>query len=177
MSIYKRNINIIIYALLLLFSYISDHQYQAFKHIIASQTHHPLSLLSSTYPISSTTRSYNHKLENDDYESNSVTTSSSRAYTRAVSDEPLYSISYDPLENPNQQTISRMFLILSIYKFYFKFHYFLKFMNHSMLGDLEDFLMQRSLRFLDKGLLRTEREVCYLVGLDDRSEHSSIPNE
>jgi len=55
--------------------------------------------------------------------------------------EPMFSISYDPLENPNQATMER---------------------------DLEDLLMQRALRFLDNNLVG-KSEICYLVGLEDKS--------
>lgn len=61
------------------------------------------------------------------------------------SNEPLYSISYDPLEPPNQSTYER---------------------------DLEDKLLERSLRFYDKSTIRKE-ETCYLVGLEDRSSFYS----
>ena len=55
--------------------------------------------------------------------------------------EPMFSVSYDPLEDPNQQTMER---------------------------DLEDMLMERGLRFLDKNLVGVY-EKCYLVGLEDKS--------
>lgn len=55
--------------------------------------------------------------------------------------EPMFSASYDPLEPPNQMTLER---------------------------DLEDFLMERALRFYDKKLVR-QKESCYLVGLEDKS--------
>lgn len=57
------------------------------------------------------------------------------------SEEPMYSISYDPLEPPNQITFER---------------------------DLEDFLIERAMRFHDvKG--NKNREECFLVGLEDKS--------
>ena len=56
-------------------------------------------------------------------------------------DETMYSISYDPLEPPNQMTLER---------------------------DLEDFLMERALRFYDDKMVR-KKEKCYLVGLEDKS--------
>ena len=59
--------------------------------------------------------------------------------------EPMFSISYDPLEPPNQVTSER---------------------------DLEDHLMERALRFYDKSTMRI-KETCYLVGLEDRSESDS----
>lgn len=66
-------------------------------------------------------------------------------YAQNNYDEPMFSVSYDPLEPPSQATISR---------------------------DLEDLLMKRSLRFLDKNMLG-KREVCYLVGLEDKSQFNS----
>ena len=59
--------------------------------------------------------------------------------------EPMFSQSYDPLENPTQQTIER---------------------------DLEDMLMDRSLRFFDTKNNKysvSMSELCYLVGLEDKS--------
>ena len=56
-------------------------------------------------------------------------------------DEPMFSMSYDPLEPPNQMTLER---------------------------DLEDFLMERALRFYDEKTVR-QQEKCYLVGLEDKS--------
>ena len=56
-------------------------------------------------------------------------------------DDTMYSISYDPLEPPNQMTLER---------------------------DLEDFLMERALRFYDDKMVR-KKEKCYLVGLEDKS--------
>jgi GTP-binding protein HflX len=56
-------------------------------------------------------------------------------------DEPMFSVSYDPLELPSPMTLER---------------------------DLEDMLMERALRFYDKKLVR-QYEKCYLVGLEDRS--------
>ena len=64
-------------------------------------------------------------------------------YSKA--DEPLFSINYDPLEPPTQATYER---------------------------DLEDKLLERSLRFYDKSTIRKE-ETCYLVGLEDRSSFYS----
>jgi hypothetical protein len=55
--------------------------------------------------------------------------------------EPMFSLSYDPLEPPSQMTLER---------------------------DLEDFLMERALRFVDP-LAAKNMEKCYLVGLDDKS--------
>lgn len=59
----------------------------------------------------------------------------------AMDDESMFSVSYDPLEPPNQMTLER---------------------------DLEDFLMERALRFYDEKVVRT-KEKCYLVGLEDKS--------
>jgi GTP-binding protein HflX len=56
-------------------------------------------------------------------------------------DEPIYSVSYDPLGNPNQLTFER---------------------------DLEDLLIERGNRFYDEKMVRCD-ETCYLVGLDDKS--------
>jgi hypothetical protein len=56
-------------------------------------------------------------------------------------DEPMYSLSYDPLEAPNQMSLER---------------------------DLEDFLMERALRFYDEKTVG-QKEKCYLVGLEDKS--------
>merc|ERR1719353_445214 len=57
--------------------------------------------------------------------------------------QPLYSQSYDPLAPPTQYTSER---------------------------DLEDMLMDRSTRFMDKDkLLKNDNEKCYLVGLEDKS--------
>jgi GTP-binding protein HflX len=56
--------------------------------------------------------------------------------------EPMYSTSYDPLKFPNQEMENR---------------------------DLEDMLMQRSLRFYDDKHVAV-KETCYLVGLDDKSK-------
>lgn len=58
-----------------------------------------------------------------------------------INSESMFSISYDPLEMPNQKSLER---------------------------DLEDFLMERSNRFYDSNLVRN-RERCYLVGLEDKS--------
>lgn len=58
-----------------------------------------------------------------------------------MSAEPMFSLSYDPLEPPNQITTER---------------------------DLEDHLMERSLRFYDHSTIR-QKETCYLVGLEDKS--------
>eukprot|EP01042_Synura_sphagnicola_P003378 gene3378-4188_t len=55
--------------------------------------------------------------------------------------EPLYGVSYDPLEHPNVATTAR---------------------------DLEDRLMERALRFFDEKLV-VKKEKCYLVGLEDKS--------
>ena len=68
---------------------------------------------------------------------------SNEAYN--IENEPIFSMSYDPLEPPNQLTYER---------------------------DLEDKLMERSLRFYDKSTIR-KTETCYLVGLEDRSESHS----
>ena len=57
--------------------------------------------------------------------------------------EPMFSQTYDPLVAPTQITVER---------------------------DLEDMLMDRSLRFLDPSLvLKKNSEKCYLVGLEDKS--------
>lgn len=58
-----------------------------------------------------------------------------------LADEPMFSVNYDPLEPPNQMTLER---------------------------DLEDFLMERALRFYDEKIVR-QKEKCYLVGLEDKS--------
>lgn len=55
--------------------------------------------------------------------------------------EPMFSLSYDPLEAPSQSSMER---------------------------DLEDLLMERALRFYDDKLV-TQSENCYLVGLEDKS--------
>lgn len=55
--------------------------------------------------------------------------------------EPMFSVSYDPLEPPNADTMAR---------------------------DLEDQTIERALRFFDKKLV-VRQEKCYLVGLEDRS--------
>lgn len=60
---------------------------------------------------------------------------------------PLFSISYDPLEDPTQETLQR---------------------------DLEDFLKERALRFLDN---KQGDEKCYLVGLDDKSSYIGSKDE
>ena len=56
--------------------------------------------------------------------------------------EPMFSLNYDPLELPDSETFER---------------------------DLEDILMERALRFYDKSVIKN-KEKCYLVGLDDKSE-------
>jgi len=56
--------------------------------------------------------------------------------------EAMFSLSYDPLEPPSQLSLER---------------------------DLEDMLMERALRFYDQSLV-TRDEMCYLVGLEDKSE-------
>lgn len=56
--------------------------------------------------------------------------------------EPMFSVSYDPLEPPNADTMAR---------------------------DLEDQTIERALRFFDKKLV-VRQEKCYLVGLEDRSQ-------
>ncbi len=61
--------------------------------------------------------------------------------TESSHDEPMFSVSYDPLELPSPMTLER---------------------------DLEDMLMERALRFYDKKIVR-QYEKCYLVGLEDRS--------
>lgn len=66
----------------------------------------------------------------------------------SAADEPLFSVSYDPLEPPNQATFER---------------------------DLEDKLMERALRFYDKSNILKE-EMCYLVGLEDRSAYDAQMN-
>lgn len=55
--------------------------------------------------------------------------------------EPMFSLSYDPLEQPSQNTLER---------------------------DLEDMLLERSLRFYDQSVVQKD-ETCYLVGLEDKS--------
>jgi len=60
---------------------------------------------------------------------------------KRVGEEPMFSLSYDPLESPNQASLER---------------------------DLEDMLMERALRFYDEKLVRQD-ENCYLVGLEDKS--------
>lgn len=62
--------------------------------------------------------------------------------------DPMFSLSYDPLEIPNQVTLER---------------------------DLEDILMERALRFFDKNMV-SMNEKCYLVGLEDKSSLSSSTN-
>eukprot|EP01036_Dinobryon_divergens_P025221 gene25222-33747_t len=62
--------------------------------------------------------------------------------------EPMFSMSYDPLEIPNQVTLER---------------------------DLEDILMERALRFFDKNMVNMN-EKCYLVGLEDKSLLSTLGN-
>lgn len=60
-------------------------------------------------------------------------------------DEAMYSVSYDILEAPNVASISR---------------------------DLEDMLLKRSLRFLHNSKVSStgnQREICYIVGLEDKS--------
>ena len=59
--------------------------------------------------------------------------------------EPMFSLNYDPLELPDSETFER---------------------------DLEDILMERALRFYDKSVVKN-KEKCYLVGLDDKSEARS----
>ena len=66
---------------------------------------------------------------------------SEKPSTLTMDDESMYSVSYDPLEPPNQMTLER---------------------------DLEDFLMERALRFYDEKVVRMQ-EKCYLVGLEDKS--------
>ena len=59
----------------------------------------------------------------------------------SVLSEPMFSISYDPFRGPTQQMLER---------------------------DLEDLLMKRAMRFLDNNVVASN-EVCYLVGLEDKS--------
>jgi GTP-binding protein HflX len=59
-------------------------------------------------------------------------------------DEAMFSVAYDPLQLPDQTSLER---------------------------DLEDMLMERALRFYDEKLVRTD-ELCYLVGLEDKSTMS-----
>ena len=57
--------------------------------------------------------------------------------------EPMFSQSYDPLEDPNQITYER---------------------------DLEDLILDRSLRFFDQTKDNMiDSETCYIVGLEDKS--------
>ena len=58
--------------------------------------------------------------------------------------EAMFSVTYDPLQLPDQSSLER---------------------------DLEDMLMERALRFYDEKLVRTD-ELCYLVGLEDKSTMS-----
>lgn len=58
--------------------------------------------------------------------------------------ESMFSVSYDPLQPPDQSTLER---------------------------DLEDLLMERALRFYDQKLVGYD-EKCYLVGLEDKSSSS-----
>lgn len=55
--------------------------------------------------------------------------------------EAMFSVAYDPLQLPDQTTLER---------------------------DLEDLLMERAMRFYDEKLVRQD-ELCYLVGLEDKS--------
>ena len=64
-----------------------------------------------------------------------------RLKERSSIEEPMFSISYDPLEDPSQSTLER---------------------------DLEDVLMERALRFFDEKFVKNN-ENCYLVGLEDKS--------
>lgn len=66
---------------------------------------------------------------------------STRALTYNEDTEAMFSMSYDPLEMPNQKTMER---------------------------DLEDVLRDRAMRFFDRTVVRAQ-ERCYLVGLEDRS--------
>ena len=59
----------------------------------------------------------------------------------SVLSEPMFSVSYDPFRGPTQQMLER---------------------------DLEDLLMKRAMRFLDNNVVASN-EVCYLVGLEDKS--------
>ena len=64
----------------------------------------------------------------------------------SILDEPMFSLTYDPLELPNRFTRDR---------------------------DLEDKLLYRSQRFFDKSTIR-KQEICYLVGLEDESEQYKV---
>lgn len=68
---------------------------------------------------------------------------SSDTNKKLVKEEPMFSISYDPLEAPNQVTLER---------------------------DLEDNLLDSALRFYDEKVVGKRREMVYLVGLEDLSE-------
>jgi len=59
----------------------------------------------------------------------------------------MFSVSYDPLEAPDQVSLER---------------------------DLEDMLLERGQRFYDESLVRVN-EVCYLVGLEDKSSFGKAP--
>ena len=58
--------------------------------------------------------------------------------------EAMFSVAYDPLQLPDQSSLER---------------------------DLEDMLMERAMRFYDEKLVRQD-ELCYLVGLEDKSTMS-----
>ena len=104
------------------------------------------SLYVNGYIVTKSFNRFNAKLnanQADDVKSEGSTNDSNEAYN--IENEPIFSMSYDPLEPPNQFTYER---------------------------DLEDKLMERSLRFYDKSTIR-KTETCYLVGLEDRSESYS----
>ena len=92
-----------------------------------------------SYPL----RMANNKLDNQDKQEVTIDQfdTSQGPSSLSFGDEPMFSMSYDPLEPPNQMTLER---------------------------DLEDFLMERALRFYDEKIVRTQ-EKCYLVGLEDKS--------
>lgn len=104
----------------------------------------PISTFSKSFsPFSSSLQSFSLFASSDVNDKSFSNDSTDSIYSK--SDEPLYSVSYDPLEPPNQSTYER---------------------------DLEDKLLERSLRFYDKSTIRKE-ETCYLVGLEDRSSFYS----
>lgn len=87
------------------------------------------------------TNRYSNDVKTPDYDSIKVTTNYDNNDSDSIEDEPMFSMSYDPLENPSQITLER---------------------------DLEDVLMERALRFFDEKFVKNN-EKCYLVGLEDKS--------
>ena len=81
------------------------------------------------------------RLRSSDYDLKSIYGSNLMDLDEEIPAEPLYGVSYDPLEPPNVATTAR---------------------------DLEDRLMERALRFFDEKLV-LKKEKCYLVGLEDKS--------